>query len=580
MRPNRELLAARRLAEGKVRGPEDVALGRPRPFLYAGTADGKIVRVSLLNEAVADFATTGGRPLGLRFDPQGRLIVCDARKGLLAMDREGRVATLATRGGRTRRSASPTTSTSPRTAPSTSRDASDSSRPDEYLYDLLEARPRGRLLRHDPATGETRVLLEGLYFANGVALSADESYVVVSECYRYRLTRHWLTGPRAGKHRGDGRQPSRLSRQRLAERRGHTSGWPSSPCATTLSMRIHPHPFAKKLLVAPAPRSSGRSRRATASWPRSPETAGPSGACTIPRASGVFHVTTAREHDGVLYLGTLDDPWLARYTLKQRFVPCARKGSAVRPLRQAPHREPRRDRGARRPHRAGHGHAHGGRLLRGGRAARATCGHATRRCPSGPRRPARSYLSDRRRCWRRRGARGADAVHPGYGFLSQNGDFADAVAEAGLVFVGPPGDVHRRMGDKKAARRLMAAAGVPVVPGYDGDDQQDATLLAEAERIGWPVMIKPSRGGGGKGMRVVDAARGLRGPPSPRRRREARVRLRRRRHGPRAAHRAPAPRGGPGPGRRPRARSCTSSSASARSSAATRRSWRRRPAPP
>ena len=101
-------------------------------------------------------------------------------------------------------------------------------------------------------------------------------------------------------------------------------------------------------------------------------------------------------------------------------------------------------------------------------------------------------------------ASGADAVHPGYGFLSQNGDFADAVAEAGLVFVGPPGDVHRRMGDKKGARRLMAAAGVPVVPGYDGDDQPDATLLAEAARIGWPVMIKPSRGGGGKGMRVVD----------------------------------------------------------------------------
>jgi 3-methylcrotonyl-CoA carboxylase alpha subunit len=100
---------------------------------------------------------------------------------------------------------------------------------------------------------------------------------------------------------------------------------------------------------------------------------------------------------------------------------------------------------------------------------------------------------------------GSDAVHPGYGFLSQNGDFADAVAAAGLVFVGPPGAVHRRMGDKQGARRLMAAAGVPVVPGYDGDDQADATLLAEAERTGWPVMIKPSRGGGGKGIRVVRA---------------------------------------------------------------------------
>ena len=121
----------------------------------------------------------------------------------------------------------------------------------------------------------------------------------------------------------------------------------------------------------------------------------------------------------------------------------------------------------------------------------------------GPAEAARSYLSiDALLDAAHRS--GADVVHPGYGFLSQNGDFADAVAGAGLVFVGPPGDVHRRMGDKKGARRLLAASGVPVVPGYDGDDQQDATLLAEAERIGWPVMIKPSRGGGGKGMRVVE----------------------------------------------------------------------------
>ena len=123
----------------------------------------------------------------------------------------------------------------------------------------------------------------------------------------------------------------------------------------------------------------------------------------------------------------------------------------------------------------------------------------------GPAEATRSYLdveavldAARRTC--------ADAVHPGYGFLSQNGDFAEAVERAGLVFVGPPAAVHRRMGDKAGARRLMAAAGVPVAPGYEGDDQADATLLAEAERIGWPVMIKPSRGGGGKGMRVVRAA--------------------------------------------------------------------------
>jgi 3-methylcrotonyl-CoA carboxylase alpha subunit len=120
----------------------------------------------------------------------------------------------------------------------------------------------------------------------------------------------------------------------------------------------------------------------------------------------------------------------------------------------------------------------------------------------GPAEAARSYL-DKGALLAAARKTGADAVHPGYGFLSQNAAFADAVAEAGLTFIGPPGAVHRAMGDKKGARRLMAAAGIPVVPGYEGDDQQDATLLAEAERIGWPVMIKPSRGGGGKGMRAV-----------------------------------------------------------------------------
>jgi 3-methylcrotonyl-CoA carboxylase alpha subunit len=98
---------------------------------------------------------------------------------------------------------------------------------------------------------------------------------------------------------------------------------------------------------------------------------------------------------------------------------------------------------------------------------------------------------------------GADAIHPGYGFLSQNGDFADRTLAAGIAFIGPPGSVHREMGDKSGARKTMARAGVAVVPGYDGDAQQDAVLQGEADRIGYPLMLKPSRGGGGKGMRSV-----------------------------------------------------------------------------
>jgi geranyl-CoA carboxylase alpha subunit len=101
---------------------------------------------------------------------------------------------------------------------------------------------------------------------------------------------------------------------------------------------------------------------------------------------------------------------------------------------------------------------------------------------------------------------GADALHPGYGFLSENAAFADAVASAGLTFVGPPGDAIRAMGDKAGAKRRMAAAGVPVSPGYSGDDQSDARFLAEAERVGFPLMVKATAGGGGRGIRVVGSA--------------------------------------------------------------------------
>ena len=101
---------------------------------------------------------------------------------------------------------------------------------------------------------------------------------------------------------------------------------------------------------------------------------------------------------------------------------------------------------------------------------------------------------------------GADSVHPGYGFLSENAAFAEAVIAAGLVWVGPPASAIRAMGLKDAAKARMMAAGVPVTPGYQGDDQSAARLRAEADRIGYPVLIKAVAGGGGKGMRKVDAS--------------------------------------------------------------------------
>ncbi|MHA3916488.1 acetyl/propionyl/methylcrotonyl-CoA carboxylase subunit alpha [Halovulum sp. GXIMD14793] len=100
---------------------------------------------------------------------------------------------------------------------------------------------------------------------------------------------------------------------------------------------------------------------------------------------------------------------------------------------------------------------------------------------------------------------GAQAIHPGYGFLSENPDFVDMVEAAGLIFVGPSAKAIRAMGLKGAAKALMQEAGVPVVPGYHGDRQQDDYLAGEADQIGYPVLIKAVAGGGGKGMRKVDA---------------------------------------------------------------------------
>ena len=123
----------------------------------------------------------------------------------------------------------------------------------------------------------------------------------------------------------------------------------------------------------------------------------------------------------------------------------------------------------------------------------------------GPPAAAASYLGVER-ILAAAGATGAEAIHPGYGFLSENPDFAEAVLAAGLVWIGPSPAAIRAMGDKGNAKEIARKAGVPVIPGYDGDDQSDARLLAEAHRIGWPVLIKAALGGGGRGQRKVTTA--------------------------------------------------------------------------
>jgi 3-methylcrotonyl-CoA carboxylase alpha subunit len=123
----------------------------------------------------------------------------------------------------------------------------------------------------------------------------------------------------------------------------------------------------------------------------------------------------------------------------------------------------------------------------------------------GPARARDSYLNIERLIAAARQT-GAEAVHPGYGFLSENAEFAQACAEAGLVFVGPTPAMMTAMGSKSGSKALMEKAGVPLVPGYHGEAQDEAMLAKEADRIGFPVLVKASAGGGGRGMRVVNAA--------------------------------------------------------------------------
>ncbi len=195
--PNTALLEARLIARGKVWGPEDVAVDS-QGRVYAGTQDGLIVRVDA-NGQVETWVRTGGRPLGLDWDPQGNLIVADAYKGLLSIDPAGTVTVL-------------TTGMDDAVFGFTDdvdvasdgliyfTDASSKFDQGEYALDLLEFRPHGSLLVYDPATGQTHRLLDNLYFANGVALSSDESFLLINETWKYRILRYWLKGDRAGQH--------------------------------------------------------------------------------------------------------------------------------------------------------------------------------------------------------------------------------------------------------------------------------------------------------------------------------------------------------------------------------------------
>jgi sugar lactone lactonase YvrE len=177
-------------------GPEDVVVD-PEGCAWGGLADGRIVRFPPGGGTPEVTARTGGRPLGLELAADGTLIVCDAQRGLLRVDAGGAVEVLASAHAGT-----PLTFTNNATIAADGTiyfsESSTKFGLHEYRSDILEHRGNGRLLAYDPATRQTRVLLDGLYFANGVTLSPTEDFLLVAETGRYQIRRYWLRGERAG----------------------------------------------------------------------------------------------------------------------------------------------------------------------------------------------------------------------------------------------------------------------------------------------------------------------------------------------------------------------------------------------
>ena len=233
------------LASAAVQGAEDVDIDA-RGRIYGATADGTIVRISP-DGNVETLAQTGGRPLGLHWDAQGNLIICDAFKGLLSLSPEGQLKTLLTEVD-----GQPLVFTDDleiaRDGTIYFTDASVKFDQKHYALDMLEARPWGRLIAYQPESGEARVVLKDLYFANGVAISHNQDFVLVNETYRYRITRYWISGPQQGQADifidnlpgfPDGVSSS-----------GRGTFWVALPTVRNSDMdNMHPKPFIKNMVA-------------------------------------------------------------------------------------------------------------------------------------------------------------------------------------------------------------------------------------------------------------------------------------------------------------------------------------------
>lgn len=309
--PNERLAALERIAfdDGGV-GPEAIAIDR-HGRLYTGLADGRIVRIEFDHQATT-FARTGGRPLGMKFDAEGRLVVADARRGLLRYDADGRETVLdAGRGAVPFRFADDVAITPDGKIYFT--DASRRFGLDQWKLDLLEHRPNGRLLVYDPANGRTEVVAGGFYFANGLTLSPDGSFLALCETGRYRILRHWLTGPRRGATEPLVENLPGFCDNVTTSPRGFFWVALGSPRKRELDWLL-PRPFWRKIVARlPQALQPGPTRRSFVLGVDAEGRVVENLQATGPGAYAP--ITSAIEHEGRLYLGSLSEPSIAVHTL-------------------------------------------------------------------------------------------------------------------------------------------------------------------------------------------------------------------------------------------------------------------------
>lgn len=308
--PNQLLQQGLALGGNHFHWPEDADVDS-QGRVYAGSVGGLIQRV-YPDGTVETFTDTGGRPLGMDFDAHGNLIVCDSYKGLLSISPDGKITTLATETDGIPFKFTDDLGIAPDGMIYFS-DASSKYGQLEYILDMMEARPWGRLIRFDPTTGKAETLLKDLYFANGVAVSKNGDFVLVNETYRYRVTRYWLKGEKAGTHDifidnlpgfPDGISES-----------GRGTFWIAlATLRNTDADAMHPHPFVKNLIAKlpdalhPQPAKYGLIVEVD-------ENGTPLRSLHDPDAKVAWMVTSVQEHEGYLYLGSISNNAVVRLKL-------------------------------------------------------------------------------------------------------------------------------------------------------------------------------------------------------------------------------------------------------------------------